>query len=341
MRCHTVAIVRRAFPRLRGATCAGGCRCCLVDGHMTGWGAAVLQVSARQGEWPSKERNGEKRMRTSEFMAMDAAQAYAMRGWRVLPLHGVDTETGHCSCGDASCRRQGKHPAVQRGVHVASANPATLASWRKAFPGANIAIATGGLSRVVVLDVDVTAGKAGFDTLQQLQKEHGELPPTVTAISGSGGQHFYFQVPNRPVPTSYALAGWRRMKDIDLLSDGAYVVAPPSLHVCGERYRWMMGHSPEEIELAPLPGWLCTPDEDSEAEAVLAEHDLACASHRIPQGQRTATLTGLAVQLWATGISYDGLKAALGAENTGYCDPPLDELELQKIVTLVASNRRP
>jgi hypothetical protein len=34
------------------------------------------------------------------------------------------------------------------------------------------------------------------------------------------------------------------------------VVAPPSRHASGARYRWASGHGPDEHRLAPLPAWL-------------------------------------------------------------------------------------
>src|SRR5262245_51414605 len=35
---------------------------------------------------------------------------YRVRGWRTVPVHRPDPETGHCSCGNAACTKPGKHP---------------------------------------------------------------------------------------------------------------------------------------------------------------------------------------------------------------------------------------
>lgn len=62
---------------------------------------------------------------------------------------------------------------------------------------ANVGIATGPASSLVVLDIDPRHG--GDDSLADLQSEHGALPLTVTALTGGGGQHHYFALA-RAVP---------------------------------------------------------------------------------------------------------------------------------------------
>jgi hypothetical protein len=59
-----------------------------------------------------------------------------------------------------------------------------------------------------------------------------------------GGRHyFYTYPPNCTVPT-------RKIKGLEVRSDGTYVVAPPSIHQTGKPYRWQNippGSYPDEL----------------------------------------------------------------------------------------------
>ena len=58
---------------------------------------------------------------------LEAALAYAARGWAVLPLH---TPTGGgCSCRDRKCRSIGKHPRTLHGVKDATTDAAQIRTW--------------------------------------------------------------------------------------------------------------------------------------------------------------------------------------------------------------------
>jgi len=52
----------------------------------------------------------------------ESALSYAMRGWRVFPLHGF--VNGACTCGRSSCSSPGKHPLVRRGLYEATTDMA-------------------------------------------------------------------------------------------------------------------------------------------------------------------------------------------------------------------------
>lgn len=171
------------------------------------------------------------------------ALAYAELGLRIVPVHGV--VRGSCTCGMDCGRNAGKHPVAalaRRGVKDAVALPSTLAAWWHAWPEANVGLACGSVSRIVVVDSD---GEAGVAELTRRG-----YPATWTARSGAGGLHVYFEAPGHPV------GNWRIRGVGDLRADGGYVVAPPSRHRCGGRYEWLPGLSPWEVGLATAPEWV-------------------------------------------------------------------------------------
>jgi hypothetical protein len=59
----------------------------------------------------------------------------------------------------------------------------------------------------------------------------------------------------------------------------------------------------------------------------------------IPKGQRNATLTRLGGAMRRVGASQDAMLAALMTENRLYCDPPLSEAEIRRIVASIARYR--
>ena len=100
--------------------------------------------------------------------------------------------------------------------------------WLAEHPDANLAVVTGGLSGLVVLDVDPRHG--GIASLERWERDHGALPPTVESQTGGGGRHLYFAHPGREVRNRAGLA-----PGLDLRGDGGVIVVPPSIHPSGDR----------------------------------------------------------------------------------------------------------
>src|SRR5262245_27268533 len=84
---------------------------------------------------------------------LEAALKYAKDGYAVLPL-------------------KGKLPLTKHGYKDASRDVAQIAKWWGKHPDANIGIATGDRSGLVVLDIDIKKGKRGDESLKELEKEY-------------------------------------------------------------------------------------------------------------------------------------------------------------------------
>jgi len=121
--------------------------------------------------------------------------------------------------------------------------------WIAQHPDANLAVVTGAVSGLVVLDVDPRHG--GTTSLAGWEREHAALPSTVESRTGGGGRHLYFAHPGRVVRNRVGLA-----PGLDLRGDGGVIVVPPSIHPSGKAYRWLAGHHPDDLDPAPMPDWL-------------------------------------------------------------------------------------
>lgn len=168
--------------------------------------------------------------RSAENPRLLAALQYAKRGWAVLP-----------------CKPRDKSPATQHGFKDATTQAGNVVQTWKRNAGANVGIATGAVSKLLVLDVDPRNG--GDHSLAQLRRIHGELPTTITAETSGGGMHYYFSLPEGVQVRSSVLTD-----GLDIKADGGYVLAPPSVHPSGAIYRWLV--RPGKQQLAPAPQWL-------------------------------------------------------------------------------------
>lgn len=150
-----------------------------------------------------------------------AAHRYAARGWRVIPVPPGE-----------------KYPrGFPNWQTVGTTDLATIDAWWTTNPDHGIGILTGPESGIFVLDVDVADGKAGDETLHDLERLWGDLPATPTVRTGSGGLHYYFAWPTgADIRNS---ASGTLGPGLDIRGAGGFVVAPPSIHPNGHPYEWI------------------------------------------------------------------------------------------------------
>ena len=176
--------------------------------------------------------------------------------WCVIPEHEV-IDGGLCSCGK-QCKGAGKHPRISAWQTNGSKDPNTIKGWARQWPTANIGILTGAPSGIVVLDIDLPGGPW---VLEALEDEHGALPETVQAITGSGGKHLLFKHPGFHVDNDSE--GKVIGPDIHIRADGGQIIVAPSVHASGGVYWWEPDHRPlpdrdgmGRVDIAPLPSWI-------------------------------------------------------------------------------------
>ena len=122
---------------------------------------------------------------TSELI--DAALNYAGLGWRIVPVHNVTN--GKCSCRKSNCPRAGKHPRIRSWPQNASGDRTQIYAWWGKWPLANVGVATGAGSGIVVLDID---GESGRAILRGMVDNDPSILNTRIHQTGSDGAHLSF-----------------------------------------------------------------------------------------------------------------------------------------------------
>lgn len=135
---------------------------------------------------------------------IQAALTYTKLGFSVIPLNG-------------------KQPAIRwQKYQTAAATPGDILNWQTISKLHNIGIVCR-YGYPVVLDFDGMAGYTAFRTA------FPQLSETFTVATGSGnGMHVYLRC--AAVPATFRVMNIPNVGNIELRSDGCYVVAPPSIH---------------------------------------------------------------------------------------------------------------
>jgi Bifunctional DNA primase/polymerase, N-terminal/Primase C terminal 1 (PriCT-1) len=141
------------------------------------------------------------------------------------------------------CDARNKRPLTPHGFKDASTDRAKITAWFR-DTDAMIGMPTGAVSGLVVVDLD---GTAGFESWRELEREHGDLPPTASVTTPRGGQHLYLKHPGVEVRCSAGTLG----AGVDIRGDGGYVIVPPSRMADGRAYI-----VDDESAVAGMPEWL-------------------------------------------------------------------------------------
>jgi hypothetical protein len=242
------------------------------------------------------------------MLMLKTARALAEKGLHVFP-----------------CMPRDKRPATPHGLKDATTDPIEIETWWDNNPDYNIAIATGTVSGVFVVDIDGDDAEA---ELRKLEAEHGELPATVEAITARG-RHLFFRCPDKPIRNS---AG-KIATGIDVRATGGYVIAPPSIHPSGKRYCWSVDSA---ATFAAAPEWLVSiiaEPENGTAAGPSEWRGLVC--NGVPEGQRNSSAARLAGYLLRRFIDPMVVLELIQGWNAMRCSPPLPPDEIIAIVNSI------
>ena len=135
-----------------------------------------------------------------------AALGYLGRGYSVIPV------------------AKSKKPLIEWAEYQTRKPRAEeVQAWWDKFPDANVGIVTGKVSGLTVIDCD---SKQGIDAVARVAGENFVSPTVET----SRGVQYYCQFDPAAVNRHTV------MEDVDIRSEGGFVVAPPSVHASGRTY---------------------------------------------------------------------------------------------------------
>tara|TARA_B100001964_G_scaffold167909_1_gene184421 strand:+ start:1558 stop:2022 length:465 start_codon:yes stop_codon:yes gene_type:complete len=142
----------------------------------------------------------------------EAALEYLEMGWSVIPIKGIAYAQGDT---EEEKARDSKKPLISW-LEFQKRHPTKeeIRRWWKKYPDANVAIVTGKISGIVVVDFD------SKEAIEFAKKNNFDKAPLVET---KRGYHAYYKY-QEGVGNKVNVAGVK----LDLRGDGGYVIAPPS-----------------------------------------------------------------------------------------------------------------
>jgi hypothetical protein len=209
-----------------------------------------------------------------------------------------------------------KKPLVEGGggFQGATRDLKQIKEWWTKWPEAQIGVPTGQTNHLVVVDIDGEQGAAWLRTKL--------FPETRMVETSPGHRQYWFTLPEGRVVKSSVK---QLAPEVDVRGEGAYIIAPPSIHhKTGKRYRFL-----NELPFAIAPDWLFAPlpkpiRSETETPGIVSEG----------QGRHREILS-IAGWLRHRGLSEKTILAALEPINNAMCCPPLEQRELLRIAKYI------
>lgn len=189
--------------------------------------------------------------------------------------------------------------------------------WWKKWPDAQIALICGKLSGVTVIDVD---RKGGNEAPESFIPRYGI---TMTSHTGGGGIHLFCRYAQNVDNSVKALH-----PQIDVKTEGGYVILPPSNHESGVRYMWdpLFPFHPSNLgeNLMPFPEELLLASTRAQATPT----NWKAVAGGVTQGSRNVSLAKLTGKLLKT-LEPEEAWMLVTAWNRQHNRPPLTDSECQ------------
>jgi hypothetical protein len=229
---------------------------------------------------------------------------------------------------------------VAHGCKDATTDHEQIAAWWRRWPLANVGLAPGNEAGFWVLDIDTDKG--GAVSFQRARDRHPALEPTVVSITGGGGRHILWRTWGRRLTNHVGL-----LPGVDVRADGGVIVAPPSMHASGQRYRWHEDGTPGRVPLGETPNWIRvvvlagkhSPKRRGNFSRPKPRIDVD-AVPAMPDGGRNDALYRLACRLIWEERDPGEVESAIRRVNAMKCQPPKPDREVTKILNSAEKHRQ-
>jgi putative DNA primase/helicase len=215
-----------------------------------------------------------------------------------------------------------KEAVLKAWQNLATTDVKVIEEWNEENPQYN-AGAVAKLDGFWMLDCDVP------DLQQKIEEETGNAFPQTFSVRSSKGQHFYF----KHTTASRSLKRNIQLKDEhgtllgDVKTHNSYVVAPGSIHPSGKLYEVA-----DDSPIVDAPDWLVTWIKGQHEHAMADEQHAATSGKKIKEGERNNALFKSARKLRKSGLSQSDALTDLLVINNDMCEPPLEKVEVHKII---------
>lgn len=260
----------------------------------------------------------------------DYAACYLAARWSIFPLAPLSKRpSGKALPKDDNGKPTWKQYQEQR------ATLRDVDEWLRAEPDMNLAVATGPISDLALLDLD------GPEAIANL-KAAGAQPPKTLLQKSPHGWHGFYRLGGRRIHNSAGLIAPK----VDTRGIGGYVVIAPS-RLSDAGYTW----HPQPLPLADAPEWMEFPERLQPLQAQSAQlqpqirgrfqvgHEAwvrDALANGVPEGQRNQMAARLAGYFHSKGLPDDLNEHLLLALFAPRCAPPLQPREVQEVVQSVA-----
>jgi Bifunctional DNA primase/polymerase, N-terminal/Primase C terminal 1 (PriCT-1) len=207
----------------------------------------------------------------------------------------------------------GKRPLVKQPDAFGRRGALQLAAKAR-FANAAVGFWCGHFNRLTVVDVD----SAADSELQYALDTFGQSPVIVRTASGKHHAYYRHNGERRQIKPD-------KTHPIDILGEGGFCVAPPSVRSDGGRYEFVRGGL---SDLANLPTMRTAPLQIPEP----VKPRVNPSGNVTPIGKRNDTVFRLALALAKAAESQDELLAQARKANAELSDPPLLDSEVQRAV---------